>query len=134
MLELEQTEILVPIGHQMIFNFEQADLVHMLKAQMIMEFDDKDVKKIKLEQLQNIENTVYIRIAGHERVYAKGSQDLNTSNTAMIHNVLFDFKPGEVVDFKYLKNTVVLGITHDMYTYEITLKDTVKEQLIKNFN
>jgi hypothetical protein len=132
--QTEVAEVIVPIGHQMIIKFSQEKLGHMIKAQMIMEYEDKDIKKVKLEQLKNIENTAYIRIAGHERVYARGSDEINVSETASIYNVLFDFKPGEVVDFKDEKNTIVLGISHDFYPYEMILKDHVKELLRKVLN
>jgi predicted transcriptional regulator len=132
--QTEVAEVIVPIGHQMIIKFSQEKLGNMIKAQMFMEYEDKDIKKFKLEQLKNIENTAYIRIAGHERVYARGSDEINVSETASIHNILFDFKPGEVVDFKDEKNTIVLGISHDFYPYEMVLKDHVKELLRKCLN
>jgi hypothetical protein len=132
--QTELAEVIVPIGHQMIIKFNQEKLGHMIKAQIIMEFDDKDIKKIKLEQLKNIENTAYIRIAGYERVYARGSDEINISETASIYNILFDFNPGQVVDFKDETITIVLGISHDLYPYEMVLKDHVKELLRKVLN
>jgi hypothetical protein len=132
--QTEVAEVIVPIGHQMIIKFSQEKLGHMIKAQMVMEYEDKDLKKIKLEQLKNIENTAYIRIAGHERVYARGSDEINVSETASIYNILFDFKPNEVVDFKDDANTIVLGVSHDFYPYEMVLKDHVKELLRKVLN
>jgi len=132
--QTEVAEVIVPIGHQMIIKISQEKLCHMIKAQIIMEFDDKDIKKIKLEQLKNIENTAYIRIAGHERVYARGSDEINISETASIYNILFDFNPGQVVDFKDETITIVLGVSHDLYPYEMVLKDHVKELLRKVLN
>ena len=122
--ELEAYNPLIPIGNNLV-------------ATMTLEYGDPEVRKIKLEQLKNIENTVYIRIDGHERVYARADEDLERSNdskTSSVHFLNWQFKPGQIADFKDMKNNVVLGIAHDLYPYEVKLADHHRLELIKDFN
>jgi hypothetical protein len=89
-----------------------------------------------LEQLKNIEETVYLRIQGQPRIYAIADEDLQRSNdakTSAVHFLRFELKPGAIVDFKDSSNKVYLGISHDLYPYEIMLSDETRMELVKDF-
>lgn len=121
--ELDAYNPLIPNGTNLI-------------ATMTLEYGDPELRKIKLEQLKNIEDTVYLRIQGHQRIYAIADEDLERSNdakTSAVHFIRFDLKPGEIVDFKDLTNKVYIGISHDLYPYEVMLGDNTREELVKDF-
>jgi hypothetical protein len=107
-----------------------------LMATMTLEYGDPELRKIKLSQLKNIERTVYFRIQGNERVYARADEDMERTNevkTSAVHFLRFEFKPGQIVDFKDMKNKVYIGIAHDLYPYEVLLSDEIRTILSKDF-
>lgn len=135
------SNILIGPNCKLVFeNNIKNKLVHSgdnLVCQMIMDYYDSDVKKIKVEQLHKIEKTVFLRIFGHEKVYAKVFEDIgptNETDTNSIFMLNFILKQGQIVDFKDSKNKITLGIAHDLYPYEINLTEQVREELVKNFS
>lgn len=107
-----------------------------LMATMTLEYGDPEIRKVKLQQLRNIENTVYFRIQGNQRVYARADEDMERTNeikTSSVHFLRFEFKPNEIVDFKDSSNKIYLGISHDLYPYEIQLSDEIRKKLIEDF-
>ena len=107
-----------------------------LVATMTLEYGDPEIRRVKLEQLKNIEDTVYFRVQGHQRIYAIADEDMDRSNdlkTSSVHFLRFEFKPGEIVDFKDTSNKVYIGIGHDLYPYEVQLSDEAREELVKDF-
>lgn len=107
-----------------------------LMATMTLEYGDPEIRKVKLQQLRNIENTVYFRIQGNQRVYARADEDMERTNeikTSSVHFLRFEFKPNEIVDFKDSSNKIYLGISHDLYPYEIQLSDEIRKELIEDF-
>ena len=60
--------------------------------------------------------------------------DLLTAKTFTSYELNFDFKPNQLADLKDVSNKVVLGIAHDMYPYELTMKDSFRENLIRYLN
>ena len=106
-----------------------------LIATLTMSYDDEEIKKIKINQLKGLENTVYITVFGHERVYSRlfNSETRFETDTTFGLSLRFQFKQGQIVDFKDIKDTVKLGINHDLYPYEVVLTDTIKQELIKDF-
>jgi len=121
--ELDAYTPLIPNGSNLI-------------ATMTLEYGDPEIRKVKLEQLKTIEDTVYFRIQGHQRVYALADEDMERSNetkTSSVHFLRFEFKPGEIVDFKDTSNKVYIGISHDLYPYEVQISDQVRKVLIGDF-
>lgn len=121
--ELDAYNPLIPSGTNLI-------------ATMTLEYGDPELRKVKLEQLKNIEDTVFLRIQGHQRIYALADEDLvrtNEAKTSAVHFLRFELKPGEIVDFKDVNNKVYLGISHDHYPYEILLSDETRKELMEDF-
>jgi hypothetical protein len=121
------------IGPNAKITFDQGSTA-LLLGKLTLEHGSEDIKKIKTEQLSNIEKTVYIRIAGNERVYAHGNTDISTDPTTSVHTLTFEFKPNQLADFKDTNNKVMLGIAHDMYPYELSMKTSFRENLIRMLN
>lgn len=106
----------------------------ILLGKLVLDHGNEETKKIRVEQLSNIEKTVFIRIAGNERVYAHGNTDTSEDATTSVHTLSFEFKPNQLADFKDTNNKVILGIAHDMYPYELTMKASFRENLIRMLN
>jgi hypothetical protein len=121
------------IGPNAKISFDQGSTA-LLLGKLTIEHGSEDTKKIRIEQLSNIEKTVYIRIAGNERVYAHGNTDTSTDPTTSVYTLTFEFKPNQLADFKDTGNKVMLGIAHDMYPYELSMKASFRENLIRMLN
>ena len=106
-----------------------------LVATLTMKYDDEDIKKIKMNQLKGLENTVYITVFGHDRVYSRlySSETRTETDNTFSFGLRFQLKQGQIADFKDLKDKVKLGIAHDLYPYEIVLSDTLRTELVKDF-
>jgi hypothetical protein len=121
--ELDAYNPLIPSGTNLI-------------ATMTLEYGDPELRRIKLEQLKNIEDTVFLRIQGHQRIYAIADEDLvrtNEAKTSAVHFLRFELNAGQIVDFKDVNNKVYLGISHDLYPYEIQVSEEVRKALIGDF-
>lgn len=121
--ELDAYTPLIPTGTNLI-------------ATMTLEYGDPNIRKVKLEQLKNIEDTVYFRIQGHQRIYAVADEDMDRSNdtkTSSVHFLRFEFKAGQIVDFRDHANKIYIGVSHDLYPYEVMLSDLIREELSKDF-
>jgi hypothetical protein len=118
--ENDKSKKLVPSGDELIIT-------------LTMQYDDEDVKRIKMDQLKGIENTAYVLIFGYERVYG---QLVNTSESPKSFSFVinFKFKQGQIVDFKDFSDKVKIGIAHDLYPYEVVLSDEIRSELVKDFS
>lgn len=121
------------IGPNAKISFDQGSPA-LLIGKLTIEHGSEDIKKIKTEQLANIEKTVYIRVAGNERVYAHGNSDISTDPATSVHTLTFEFKPNQLADFKDTNTKAILGIAHDMYPYELSMKLSFRENLIRMLN
>lgn len=135
------TDLSFMIGPSCTMTFQPIDKkpIHSgdnLVIKMILNHYDSDVKKIKVDQYKGIENTVYIRIFGHEKCYAKpieGPRHIEETDSNSVFLINFILKQGQIIDFKDAKNKIALGIAHDLYPYELSLKEEFREELVKNF-
>ncbi len=92
-----------------------------LKATMMIEYDDPDVRKRELARLKGIEDAVYVQVDGHPKVYAIADEDLERENeqkTSSVHFLRFEFSPAMVASFKG-GAAVAMGIDHASYTERV---------------
>ena len=74
-----------------------------LKATMMIEYDDPAVRKQELAKLRGIEDTVYVQVDGHAKVYAIADEDLERENdekTSSVHFLRFELDPAMIASFK----------------------------------
>ena len=108
-----------------------------LKATMLIEYPDKEVRAEKLKDLHLVENKVWLQIGENDRVYAVADEDLERSNeekTSAVHFLRFEFDKNMIADFKSAK-MLYAGIDHPKYnikTKEIHL--TTVKSLAADFN
>ena len=63
------------------------------KATMLIEYPDAEERRRMLARLKGIEDRVWVRVAGHERVHAIADEDLERENdekTSAVHFVRFE--------------------------------------------
>jgi hypothetical protein len=85
-----------------------------LKATMMLEYEDPDVRKLALAKLKGIEDRAYVQVDGFKRVYAIADEDLERENeekTSSVHFLRFEFEPEMIAAIKK-GAALALGIDH----------------------
>ena len=106
--ELEAYDPLVPDGR----NF---------KATMMIEYPDPAERKRMLARLKGIEDRVWIRVQGCERVYAVADEDLERENeekTSAVHFLRFELAEPMAQALKR-GDDLAIGVDHPEYHAEI---------------
>jgi hypothetical protein len=92
-----------------------------LKATMLIEFPDAQVRAVRLAQMKGVEHRCYLQVAGSEKVYAIADEDMereNESKTSAVHFLRFEFTPAMVAA---LRNGAALaaGVDHAQYQHRV---------------
>jgi hypothetical protein len=93
------------------------------KATLFIEYPDENERRRELARLIGIEDSMFVEVEGHERVYAIADEDLDRENdekTSAVHFVRFEFTPGMVSAIKAGAN-VRLGCDHRNYPAHVTI-------------
>jgi len=91
------------------------------KATFMIEEPDVERRRQLLADLVEIEHRVWVRVGGHERVYAVADEDLERgteAKTSSVHFLRFELEPEMVRDAKG-GATLGFGIDHPGYTYQV---------------
>ncbi|HSN41855.1 MAG TPA: DUF3501 family protein [Burkholderiales bacterium] len=87
------------------------------KATMLIEYPDLDERRKMLEKLIGIEDKVWVKVDGHQRVYAIADEDLereNADKTSSVHFLRFEFDRAMVGALKRGAR-VSVGVDHPQY-------------------
>jgi hypothetical protein len=87
------------------------------KATFMIEYEDIDERRKALSRMVGIEDRVWMRVAGHEPVYAIADEDLERDTedkTSSVHFLRFELDEGMVRDLKS-GAALAAGIDHDAY-------------------
>lgn len=88
-----------------------------LKATMMVEYENVDERRDALAQLVGVENKVWLRVSGHDKVYAIADEDLERSTgekTSSVHFLRFEFSPAMISALKSGAN-LGAGVDHTAY-------------------
>jgi len=88
-----------------------------LKATLLIEYDDVDVRRRELERLRGIEHDIRLVVDGHPPIVAIADEDLERSNeskTSAVHFLRFELDQGTVSAFR-AGAQVHLAIAHPHY-------------------
>ena len=96
------------------------------KATFMLEYDDENVRRVRLGELIGIEKTVWVEVDGFDKVYPICNEDLERETdekTSSVHFMRFELSDEMR---KALKNGVAIsaGIEHEKYSVTI---DAVSE-------
>ena len=122
--ELEAYNPLIPDGS----NF---------KCTMMIEYSDEIVRRKKLKLLKGIEDKVWVKVEGREKVWAIADEDLQRENdekTSAVHFLRFELDEDMVKSLKYGVGLAV-GVEHEEYTVSVDpLQVDVRNSLAGDLN
>ena len=93
------------------------------KATLLIEFPDAEERRVALQRLRGVEARAWVRVAGHERVFAVADEDLereNAEKTSAVHFLRFEFAPSQVAALR-AGAAVRLGCDHTNYPAHLAL-------------
>ena len=108
-----------------------------LKATLTIEYGDPAVRAQKLKELHQVEDKIYIKVEGHQPVFAVADEDMNRSNdtkTAAVHFLRFELTPEMISDIRELDRAFTVGVDHPAYSQYTRVDVATKEMLIRDFN
>ncbi len=91
------------------------------KATFMLEYPDVEERRKRLAELVGIEHKVYVKIDGHDRVYAIANEDLERSTdekTSSVHFLRFELTPEMIEDVKN-GAPIYMGIDYPGYQVEV---------------
>ncbi|MCG6932913.1 MAG: DUF3501 family protein [Gallionella sp.] len=103
------------------------------KATMMIEYPDVEERQRRLAELTGIEDRVWVKAVGHDRVYAIADEDLDRTTeekTSAVHFMRFELTPKMIAA---LKQGAVLSMGVDHPAYQATLDpvpDAVRASLL----
>ena len=105
-----------------------------LKATAMFEFEDVELRQKRLAELVGVENHIWLRVAGHEKVYAIANEDLERSTdtkTSAVHFLRFELNE-DMAAAASTGSDISFGVDHDFYPYETFAEDRIKQSLNKD--
>jgi len=108
-----------------------------LKATFMLEYDDAAERRRRLAELVGIEDTVWLRVAGHDPVYAVADEDLDRDTedkTSSVHFLRFELSGPMAADLRG-GAALAAGIDHERYRERVDpLPDEVRSALVKDLD
>src|SRR5882672_1872480 len=105
-----------------------------LKATMMIEYPDPDERAKRLADLIGIEDKVWLRAAGHERVLAIADEDLDRENaekTSAVHFLRFELDEATAQALKKGAG-LTIGIDHPRYSATLEAPSSVRDSLAQD--
>jgi len=105
------------------------------KATMLIEYPDVGERQVKLALLRGVEDRVWVRVAGHDRVYAIADEDMERANdkkTSAVHFLRFELMAPMIAALS-AGSDLAIGVEHAAYTAEIDqVPVAVKASLLRD--
>ncbi len=107
-----------------------------LKATMLIEYGDPEVRKRELAKLRNIEDCIHLEVEGAGRTTAIADEDLERSNedkTSAVHFLRLELDPDMIAAWKN-GATVRLSCDHEHYVASVVLEEKQRQALEADFD
>ena len=105
------------------------------KATLMIEYTDEDERRLMLKRLKGVENKIWVRAQGLDKVHAIADEDLpreNEEKTSAVHFLRFELDRATIGAIK-AGAALGIGVDHPEYTAEITaLPDAVRVSLARD--
>ncbi len=105
------------------------------KVTLLIEYPDVAERRVALEKLKGIEDRCWVRVAGHERVFAVADEDLERENekeTSSVHFLRFELTPPMVGSAKD-GAAIAIGMDHENYRHSVDpLPAEVRDALVRD--
>jgi hypothetical protein len=108
-----------------------------LKATLTIEYGNPVERAEMLEKLCRVEDKIYVKVEGHQPVYAIADEDMDRSNdtkTAAVHFLRFELTPEMIKDIRDLDRAFTVGVDHPAYNEYTRVNTLTKEMLVKDFD
>jgi Protein of unknown function (DUF3501) len=103
------------------------------KVTLLIEFPDPVVRATELARLKGVEDRCWVRVQGHEPVYAIADEDLereNETKTSSVHFLRFELSESQVASLR-AGSALAVGIDHPAYKHSIdAVPETVHAALL----
>jgi Protein of unknown function (DUF3501) len=106
-----------------------------LKATMLIEYADQELRQRELARLGGIEHRVYAEVAGHGRAGTHADEDMDRSNddkTSAVHFLRFAFAPEAIAALR-AGAALRLGIDDARMPLDIEVPAATREALLQDF-
>ncbi|MEC7864526.1 MAG: DUF3501 family protein [Pseudomonadota bacterium] len=107
-----------------------------LKATMLIMYTDVNERKVMLNRLFDLENSIWLSIDNSKRIFAISDEDLERSRdekTSAVHFLRFQLDSKDIEQFKQ-SNNIVFGIDHKEYNFETKIDDKTMKSLSNDFD
>lgn len=108
-----------------------------LKATFLVEYEDVAERKAALSRLIGIEDKVWMRVQGFDKVWAIADEDMDRETeekTSAVHFLRFEFTPAMIAAAKE-GAALGVGIDHDHYRAAVeALPEPVRKALVADFH
>ena len=91
------------------------------KCTMMIEFSDEAIRREKLKSLKGIEDKVWVRVEGRDKVWAIADEDLareNDEKTSAVHFLRFELDEDMIKSLHYGVG-MSIGVDHTQYSVSI---------------
>ncbi|MCX7176790.1 MAG: DUF3501 family protein [Proteobacteria bacterium] len=102
------------------------------KATLLIEYPDEAQRRVELGRLTDIENRIWVRVAGHDKVYAIADEDLERSTeekTSAVHFLRFELTPAMIAAAKS-GAALGMGVDHPNYMVDMEVPAPTREALV----
>ena len=106
-----------------------------LKATMLIMYPNVEERKIMLNKLNDLENSIYLSIDNSKRTFAVSDEDLERTKdgkTSAVHFLRFQLDRDIIDKFKSSDN-IIFGAEHENYSRDIKITNETKMSLIDDF-
>ncbi len=106
------------------------------KATLLIEYPDVEQRRVALEQLLDIENQIWVKIANAEKVLAIADEDLERATeqkTSAVHFLRFEFTAEQVAAMQ-AGAKISMGVEHPHYTEQVApIAQNLRAALLADF-
>jgi len=104
------------------------------KATFMIEYTDAIMRTAQLEKMIGIEDLVWMKVDGFEKVWAIADEDLERSNatkTSAVHFMRFEMS-NDMADAVKSGSHWLMGVQHPVYTYEYEVEGDTRDCLLND--
>jgi len=106
------------------------------KCTMLIQYTDVDERKVKLQELVNIESLIWAKVGEGDKIFAIADEDMERSNddkTSAVHFMRFQFDPASLQAAKGGAE-ITIGCDHAAYSEQLVLAANARDSLIQDLS
>lgn len=107
-----------------------------LKATLCIEYSDAHERAQRLRELVRVEDRIFLKIGGHEPVYAIADEDIDRSTaekTSAVHFLRFELNEQMISALRFGED-LCIGVDHPGYPYITQITVQTKNALVQDFD